>query len=164
MKYVTTINEKKFEIDIQKDGSILVNGEKRGVDFLALGPAQYSVIMENLSYEVVVEERDDQIEILMRGRLYAGQVLDERAQLMASRQGGFAPEAGEIAIKAPMPGLVVVVPVEEGEEVTTGQTLVILESMKMQNELKAPRGGIVQRIHVEAGQSVEQNKVLVTIN
>jgi biotin carboxyl carrier protein len=163
MKYVTTINDKKFEIEILNDGSLLVNGERREVDFLSLGPALYSVIMENLSYEAVVEERDDNIEVLMRGRMYTGQVLDERAQLMASRRGGFAADSGEISIKAPMPGLVVVVTVAEGEEVVAGQTVVILESMKMQNELKTPRDGVVQRIGVEAGQRVEQNKVLVTI-
>jgi biotin carboxyl carrier protein len=163
MKYVTTINGKQFEIDIQKDGSLLVNGEPREVDFLALGPSLYSLLTQNLSYELVVEERGSQIEVLMRGKLYSGHVLDERAQLMASRRGGFAPESGEISIKAPMPGLVVALPVHEGQEVRAGQTVVILESMKMQNELKTPRDGTVQRVSVQAGQSVEQNKVLVTI-
>ena len=163
MKYVTTINGKQFEIDIQKDGSLLVNGESREVDFLALGPSLYSLLTQNVSYELVVEERGNQIEVLMRGKLYSGHVLDERAQLMASRRGGFAPESGEISIKAPMPGLIVALPVHEGQEVRAGQTVVILESMKMQNELKTPRDGTVQRVSVQAGQSVEQNKVLVTI-
>lgn len=163
MKYVTTINETKFEVDIQKDGTILVNGEKRDVDFLALGPSLYSILAEHLSHELVIEERSDTIEVLMRGRLYAAQVLDERAQLMASRRSGFAADSGEISIKAPMPGLIVAVPVVEGQEVSAGQTVVILESMKMQNELKAPREGTVQRVHVSTGQSVEQSKLLVTI-
>jgi biotin carboxyl carrier protein len=163
MKYLTTINDKEFEIDMQRDGTILVNGERHEVDFLALGPSLYSVIIEHFSHEVVVEERDNQIEVLMRGRLYSGHVMDERAQLMASRRGGFEPESGEMVIKAPMPGLVLEITVAEGESVTKGQTVVILESMKMQNELKVPRDGVVQEIAVEPGQSVEQNKVLVTI-
>lgn len=163
MKYVTSINDTKFEIDIQKDGTILVNGERRDVDFMPLGPALYSILAEHLSHELVIEERNDQIEVLMRGRLYATQVLDERAQLVAARRGGFAADSGEISMAAPMPGLIVAVPVEEGQEITAGQTIVILESMKMQNELKAPRDGVVQRIHVTAGQTVEQKKVLVTI-
>jgi biotin carboxyl carrier protein len=62
-----------------------------------------------------------------------------------------------------MPGTIVKVPVEPGQEVKKGQTLVILESMKMENELKAPRDGVVGRVEVKAGQSVEQNKVLVTV-
>jgi len=163
MKYVTTINNKTYEIDIQRDGSLLVNGERREVDFLALGPSLYSILMDGLSHELVIEERADNIEVLMRGRLYTGQVLDERAQLMAERSGGLIADTGEMSIRAPMPGLVVAVPVEVGQLVGAGQTVIILESMKMQNELKSPRDGIVQHISVTAGQSVEQNKILVTI-
>ena len=163
MRYITTINDKEFVIDIQRDGTILVNGEKREVDFLALGPSLYSVITEHTSHEMVVEERGSLIEVLMRGRLFTSHVLDERTQLMASRRGGSEPETGEIVIKAPMPGLILEIPVAEGQQVTKGQTVVILESMKMQNELKAPRDGTVETIAVKPGQSVEQHKVLVTI-
>jgi biotin carboxyl carrier protein len=119
--------------------------------------------MDNTQYELLIEERDGEYEVLMRGKLYTGQVLDERAQLVASRRSLKMIDSGEISIRAPMPGLIVAIPVKEGQEVKSGQAVVILESMKMQNELKAPRDGIVQRISVEAGQSVEQNKLLVTI-
>ena len=163
MKYVTTINDTSFEIEILKDGTLTVNGEPREVDFLALGPSLYSVIMDNRAYEVVVEEREGNYELLMQGRLYTGDVLDERALLLAARRGGLVADSGELSIKAPMPGLIVAVVVAEGDEVEKGQTVVILESMKMQNELKAPRAGVVQRISVQAGQSVEQNKLLITL-
>jgi len=163
MKYITTIKDKKFEIEIQNDGSVLVNGQPREVDFLALTPSLYSIIMNGLSLEVVIEERSGEYEVLMGGRLYEGEVLDERAQLMLSRHGGKVAETGEVSIKSPMPGLIVAVPVAEGQAVTAGQTVIILESMKMQNELKAPRDGVVQRISVAAGQTVEQKKVLITI-
>ncbi|MCS7072776.1 MAG: biotin/lipoyl-binding protein [Anaerolinea sp.] len=167
MKYVTFIHDRKFEIEILPDGSLLVNGEPRTVDFLPLGDTLYSVIMDNQSYEVVIEQagpgRKNEVEVLLRGHLYTGEVLDERALLMAMRTGGLETDSGEIAIKAPMPGLIVAVPVTEGQTVEAGQTVVILESMKMQNELKAPRAGVVQRIHVTAGQSVEQHKPLVVL-
>lgn len=163
MKYVTTINKKKFEIEIDKEGKVLVNGQPRDVDFLPLGRSFYSILMNNLSHEVVVEERDEAIEVLLHGRLYNGQVLDERALLMAQRTGGLPGEGGDASIKSPMPGLIVSVRVEVGEAIKAGQTVVILESMKMQNELKSPRDGIVQKVNVGPGQSVEQNKILVTI-
>ena len=163
MKYVTTINNKTFEIEIQRDGSLLVNGEEREVDFIAMGPSLYSILMDHQSHELVIEERDGDVEVLLRGKLYVGEVLDERAQLMAARTGGLIRETGEMSIKAPMPGLVVAVPVEAGAMVQAGQTVVILELMKMQNELKSPRDGIVNQVYVEAGQSVEQNKILMTI-
>jgi biotin carboxyl carrier protein len=163
MKYITIINGKQFEIDIDPDGNVRVNGEPREVNFLPMDESLYSVLMQHTSHEVVIEERNGEYDVLMRGRLYTGQVLDERAQLLASRRGGLGAETGEISLKAPMPGLIVAVPVEEGQTVTKGQTIVVLESMKMQNELKAPRDGTVQRISVQAGQSVEQNKILMTI-
>ena len=62
-----------------------------------------------------------------------------------------------------MPGLVVATPVEVGQEVELGDNVVILESMKMENELKAPRAGRVERINVKPGDSVEQNQTLVVI-
>lgn len=164
MKYVTTVNGKSFEIEIEADGSLIVNGQKRAVDFRALGPSMYSILAENTSHELTIEQREDEIEVLVRGRLYSSQVLDERALLMAQRTGGMMGDAKEASVKCPMPGLIVLVPVQVGQSVTKGQTVVILESMKMQNELKAPRDGVVQIIHVEPGQSVEQNKVLITIS
>jgi len=164
MKYLTTINGQTFDIEIQNDGTLLVNGEKRAVDFLSFGdPSLYSIIMDNISYELLIEEREGEYELLMRGRLYTGTVLDERAQLVASRRSPKTVDSGEISIRAPMPGLIVAIPVQEGWEVKANQTVVILESMKMQNELKSPRDGVVQRISVAPGQSVEQNKLLVTI-
>lgn len=163
MKYVTTIKDKTYEIEIQKDGSLLVNGEPRNVDFLTLGPSLYSVIMENQSYELVIETHDAGIQVQMRGHLYTGEVLDERAQLMAMQRGSQVADSGEINIKSPMPGLIVALPFGEGEQVAAGQTIIILESMKMQNELKAPRDGVISRVHVQTGQSVEQNTVLISL-
>lgn len=163
MKYVTMVSGKQFEIEIERDGTILVNGQRREVDFLALGPSQYSLLTNMLSHNLVIEEREGEVQVLMRGRLFASKVLDERALLMAQRAGAGLADTGEASIKSPMPGLVVAVSVEVGQTVKAGQTVLILESMKMQNELKAPRDGVIQAVHVTAGQSVEQNKVLVTI-
>lgn len=161
MKYVTVINNTQFEIEITKDGAVLVNGQPRNVDFLALSESLYSMITDTASLEVVIEEERGKYEIMMGGRLYEGQVLDERAMLMAQRKGGLTSGAGEVL--SPMPGLIVAVPVDVGAAVSQGQTVVILESMKMQNELKAPKDGIVQTINVKAGQTVDKGAVLIVI-
>jgi propionyl-CoA carboxylase alpha chain len=63
-----------------------------------------------------------------------------------------------------MPGLVVAVPVNEGQKVEKGQVLLVLESMKMQNELKAPREGMVGRVRVKPGESVEQKQTLLSVH
>lgn len=161
MKYVTIINDEQYEIDIDKDGGILVNGEPRDVDFLNLGGSLYSVITQSQSLEVVIDDEDNKTAVMVNGRLYETQVLDERALLMAQRRGGLGSNSGEV--HSPMPGLIVQVVVEDGQVVEQGQTVVILESMKMQNELKAPISGTVSAIHVEAGQTVDKNTFLIEI-
>jgi biotin carboxyl carrier protein len=90
-------------------------------------------------------------------------VVDERARLLRARASLSAPGSGELKVKAPMPGLVVDVSVEVGQEVEVGDNVVILESMKMENELKAPRAGLIKGISVQAGDSVEKNQTLVII-
>lgn len=162
MKYVTIINEKQYEVEIDKEGQLLVNGEPRSVDFLNLGGDLYSIVTQNQSLEVVIDDQDSYLEVLMGGRLYDIQVLDERALLMAQRRGGFASTSGEV--HSPMPGLIVKVNVENGAQVEQGQTVIILESMKMQNELKAPVSGIVSDIQVKAGQTVDKNALLLMIH
>ena len=161
MKYVTIINDRNFEIEIDNDGSVLVNGEARDVDFLNLGGSLFSLITENKSLEAVIDDDEGKIAVMMSGRLFETQVLDERAMLLMQRRG--APVAGSGEVNAPMPGLIVEVTVEQGAAVAQGETLIILESMKMQNELKSQADGVVRSIHVEAGQAVDKNDLLVEI-
>jgi len=164
MKYQATVNGRTFEIEVNQDGRILVNNQPRTIDFRELREGElYSVLVDYLSYEAVVEERDDTYHVLMAGDLYEVSVTDERSRRLASAFMALGDVSGEVAIRAPMPGLIVRVPVQEGDVIAKGDTVIILESMKMENELKAPREGKVHRVNVKAGDSVEQNKVLVTI-
>jgi biotin carboxyl carrier protein len=164
MKYITTVNDKTYEIEINQKNEVLINGEIREVDFHHdTSHGIFSLIIDNQSFEVVVEEKDDRYHILISGSLYEVEVTDERTQRLARATGGLASTSGEISIRSPMPGTIVAVPVQEGDAVSKGQTIVILESMKMENELKAPRDGVISRVNVDAGDSVEQNKLLVSL-
>lgn len=87
---------------------------------------------------------------------------DEREKRLKAAASGMNGD-GEFQLKAPMPGLIISIPVNEGDEVVKGQVLLILESMKMQNELKAPRDGKIQRIRVKAGETVEQKQPLLSV-
>jgi biotin carboxyl carrier protein len=165
MKYQTIVNEQEFDIEINEDGRILVNGQARAIDFRVLRQGElYSLLVDNASYEGVVEERDDLYHVLMSGDMYEVKVTDERSRRLESAFMAFGDTSGEVSIRAPMPGLIARVPVEEGQPVTKGETVVILESMKMENELKSPRDGTVRRVKVAEGDNVEQNKLLVTIS
>jgi biotin carboxyl carrier protein len=164
MKYHVTIGQEEFEIEVRSETEILFDGKPIRVDFQSLADQPvYSLLLGSESYEAYVGEGDGGLQVLLRGQLYEVEVEDERQRRL--RQASEVPGApsGEFQLKAPMPGLVVAVPVEEGEAVARGQNLVILESMKMQNELRAPRDGVVLRVRAKAGERVEQNQVLVTL-
>ncbi|WP_376792229.1 acetyl-CoA carboxylase biotin carboxyl carrier protein subunit, partial [Thermoflexus sp.] len=102
--------------------------------------------------------------VFVRGYLFAVRVEDERERRIREASGERHGSVGEVVVKAPMPGLIVAVPVQEGQPVRKGEKLVLLESMKMQNEIRAPRDGTVKAIRVRPGQSVEQNQILVVLS
>jgi biotin carboxyl carrier protein len=162
MKYITIINNQQFEVEIQRDGSVILNGKRHEVDWLELPESLYSMIKDNKSIEVAIDDSGGTTNVLLEGRLYETQVLDQRAMMMLNRRGGIKLDSGEV--HAPMPGLIVDVLVNVGDTVTEGQTVVILESMKMQNELKAPRSGVVQTVERLKGSTVDKNALLLVIS
>jgi biotin carboxyl carrier protein len=164
MKYYATIDGQTFEIEINQLGELCIDGECAVVDFQSIaGSSIYSLLLGNVSYEALVEARDEDYEVLLQGTLYRVSVQDERMRRLAEAARGFAPPSGEIAVKAPMPGLVIDVAVRQGQAVEAGSILVILESMKMENELRAPRAGVISQVRVHQGQTVEQHETLVAI-
>lgn len=164
MKYIATVDDKEFIVEIIDERHVNVNGKVYGVDFESVsGQPVYSLIVDGKSHESYVAQGDENWQVLLRGRLYPVFVEDEREKRLRNAAGGQVAEGGEFHLKAPMPGLIVAVPIEENQEVKKGQVLLILESMKMQNELKSPRDGKVHRIKVKAGESVEQKQTLLSV-
>ena len=164
MKYITTVEDKQYLVEIIDEKHISVDGKIYNIDFESVsGQPVFSLIVDGKSHEAYVQEGDDHWQVLMRGRLYPVKVEDEREKRLRAAAGGGVAETGEFHLKAPMPGLVIAIPVAEGQEVKKGQVLLILESMKMQNELKAPRDGKISRIRVKPGESVEQKQALLSV-
>ncbi|MCS6994327.1 MAG: acetyl-CoA carboxylase biotin carboxyl carrier protein subunit [Anaerolineales bacterium] len=163
MKYITTIEDKEYRVEIVDEKHIRINDQLLEVDLVAVGGQPvYSLLISGKSYEAYIYPEEKEWQVLLRGQQYKAVVEDEREKRLKTA-GGARAESGEFHLKAPMPGLVVSVPVEEGQSVKKGQVLVILESMKMQNELKSPRDGTVHRIRVRAGESVEQRQTLLSV-
>lgn len=164
MKYITTVEGRQFSVEIVDEKHVSVDGKVYEVDFETVsGQPVYSLIVDGRSHESYIYPGEDSWQVLLRGRLYPVLVEDEREKRLRSAAGGGVAETGEYHLRAPMPGLVVAVTVAEGQEVKKGQVILILESMKMQNELKAPRDGTMGRIRVKAGESVEQKQTLLSI-
>jgi biotin carboxyl carrier protein len=164
MNYVTTVGDHEYSVEVLDKRHISVNGKVMEVDFESIsGQPVYSLLIDGKSFEAYVNPAEEGWEVLLLGRQYPVKVEDAREKRLRAAAGGAAVGSGEFQLKAPMPGLVVVVPVEENQAVEKGEVLLILESMKMQNELRSPRAGKVGRIRVKPGESVEQRQVLLTV-
>ena len=164
MKYITTIDDRQFTVEVIDEKHVSVDGKIYEIDFESVaGQPVYSLIVDGRSHESYIYQGDDNWQVLMRGRLYPVTVEDEREKRLRAAAGGGVAETGEFHLRAPMPGLVVALPVAEGETVKRGQVILILESMKMQNELKAPRDGTIGRIRVRPGETVEQKQTLLSM-
>ena len=165
MKYISTVEGKSFTVEIIDEKHISVDGKVYQVDFESVsGQPVYSLIVDGRSHEsYIYQGEDDSWQVLLRGRLYPVTVEDEREKRLRAAAGGGVAETGEFHLRAPMPGLVVAIPVAEGQVVKKGQVILILESMKMQNEIKSPRDGTIGRIRVKAGETVEQKQTLLSV-
>lgn len=186
MRYVATVGEQTYTIDLQEDGhqrEVTLGDKHLTVDWRPVGGAalstgkddpdqagHYSLLLGAHSFDVYVQpahadEEDGAsrvFEVHARGQVYRVRLADERTRALASLAGG-AHASGDANIRAPMPGLVSNLLVEEGDEVQRGQAVVVLEAMKMENDLPAPRAGIVKSLRVSKGQAVNQGDLLAIV-
>lgn len=164
MKYITTIDGKDYAVEVIDENHVSVNGKILDVDFESVsGQPVYSLIIDGKSHEGYVYPDEENWQVLLRGRLYQATVVDEREKRLRASIDNGTVEGAEFHLKTPMPGMVIAIPVSEGDVVKKGQVLLILESMKMQNEIKSPKDGIIHRIRVKAGEIVVQKQALMSV-
>jgi len=164
MKFEARISEEPIEVEISEKELTFKSGELKGEyefitqngrKLLRLGTKLYKI--DNVSYE------GSDIEFSINGHWVKASVKDEQ-ELLLDRLGFKTGNAvAEGSLKSPMPGKILDILVAEGDEVTKGQPVVILEAMKMENELKAAIDGTVSSISVEVGQSLEKNSPILEI-
>ncbi len=164
MKYIATIDEREFLVEILDESHILVDGKPYTVDFDSISDQPvFSLLLDGQSYESYVYPDQEGWQVLLYGSLYLVNVEDEREKRLRAAARGRVVEREEYYLRAPMPGLVIAVPVVDGQRVEKGDVLLILESMKMQNELRSPRPGVVSRVRVKPGDKVEQRQTLLSV-
>ncbi len=127
------------------------------------GTALYSLIVDGWSYAYGARFDDGEAVLSFHDRDVALRIEDERTRLARLATGGSRAAPGPSVIKSVMPGIVKEVRVAAGDAVLQGQPLLILEAMKMENEIRAPRDAVVERLHVDAGRAVDKGAVLVTL-
>ena len=162
--YKIKVNDNfQFEVE-EKSNELSVDGSKLKVDLSAIASNASSIIYNNKSFntEVVEFNKVDKTCIVrVNGNNYTIKVEDKFDQLLKQLGLDNIASAKIAEIKAPMPGLVLDVIVEEGTEVKKGDNLLILEAMKMENIIKSPADGAVKKVFVKKGDKVEKNQVLL---
>lgn len=161
----------KFQIDVDgvprqvevSGGTVTVDGEVVEGTVARVGETDcYSVLLDGRSYSLqAVRNGPGQWLVENGGNHHSVRVVDEARARALALTGGAGGRARARTLKAPMPGLVVKVEVDVGEAVEEGQGLVIVEAMKMENELTAAAAGVVARVAVQAGDAVEKDQVLM---
>jgi pyruvate carboxylase subunit B len=167
MRYHVTIRSRVFEVDVE-GAHVTVDGEQFEAHLAAVPgtPLQHLLLAGN-SWTVAAQRLEhaaaQRWALGAVGERFEVEVQDERTSQIQALTGRRPAPAGGGVVKAPMPGLVVRVEVGVGQRVDAGAGLVVVEAMKMENELRAPRPGVVETIHVVAGQAVEKGAALVTL-
>jgi biotin carboxyl carrier protein len=141
---------------------ITLDGRTVHVDAVRSGPNIYSIIEDGQQFEAMVDEKGAHgFDVLVGGRLFQLEVIDERSQLLAGSAAVIV--SGPQTVTAEMPGKVVKVNVAVGAEVRERQGIVVVEAMKMENEIPSPIDGIVKEIAVAEGQTVEAGATLFVV-
>jgi biotin carboxyl carrier protein len=141
---------------------VSIDGVEHQVDATALRPGTWSLIIAGRSYQVDLDRRRTGIAASIGASEVMLQVEDALRKRLASAAGPRASARGEM-IRAPIAGKVVKIAVAVGDQVAPGSPVIVLEAMKMENELAAERGGTVAAIHKAAGQAVDTGDLLVEI-
>lgn len=161
--YKAQVGDQSFEIEISDDG-FLVDGKPVNWNISKVQDGYFHILLDNRSFRAEVVERDafgKNFVIKVNGRNYPI-VLKDKFDLLLEKMGMNANAGAKVNnVRAPMPGLIIDLKVKDGDTVKAGDTLLILEAMKMENIIKAPGDATVKAVKVNMGQGVEKNQVLI---
>ncbi len=158
-----TVNQKIFHVDLADDG-FSVNGQPFRWDLSEVSAGYFHILYENQSFTAEVVKADAAAKsfvIKVNGSIYHVAVKD-KFDLLLEKMGMNSNASSRVnSVKAPMPGLIIDLKVKAGDTVKAGDSLLILEAMKMENIIKSQGDGVVKNVKVKKGESVEKNQVLI---
>ena len=158
------INNLWESVSIQRTGGkaqVFFRDREWPVDIAELSENGFSLLIDGRSHDVTVHRLDDHYHVTIDGVGFDISLVDPKRFQSRSIRGDDA--SGPVSVSAPMPGKVVRLLVQEGDLVKAGQGVVVIEAMKMQNELRAPKSGLVENIHVAENQAVNAGESLLEV-
>ncbi|HEY7365754.1 MAG TPA: biotin/lipoyl-containing protein [Methylomirabilota bacterium] len=165
MKFVATIGDRVESVDITGAGGgyrLTIGDQVWEVDARVTAPGSYSLLIDGVSYVADVSEQEATSIVQVGGETYAVQI-EEHMRYLIRTQGGMTARSDARTLTAPLPGRITHVAVQPGDAVTPGDTLLVIEAMKMENEFKAAAAGRVVEVRVAAGQTVNAGDVLLLL-
>ncbi|MFQ6116319.1 MAG: acetyl-CoA carboxylase biotin carboxyl carrier protein subunit [bacterium] len=167
MRLFAKTSRKEYQVELNGSAdnlSVSLDGKKKQVDLKRVGDGNvFSLIVDNHSYQLFIEPKSGGYEVNLNGEKYFVELEDERTRLLRKLIKSDEKPKGQIEIKAPMPGLIVKIEVEEGEKIKRGDGLIIIEAMKMENEIRANTDGIVKKVLKKENQSVDKDAALIIL-
>ena len=154
-----------YEIKLDLDAKLSLDGEEVTLDMVAESENSFHVIYENIGYDIYIVDKNETTKtyiISVNGNEYTLQAKSKFDELLDQLGMSNLVEAKADNLKAPMPGLVIDILVEPGNTVLKGDSVLVLEAMKMENNIKSPAEGIIKSIDIKKGQAVEKNQVLIS--
>ncbi|MEQ8715735.1 MAG: acetyl-CoA carboxylase biotin carboxyl carrier protein subunit [Cyclobacteriaceae bacterium] len=162
--YKIIVNEDTALSTEVKDGRTYIDGTAHDIDMSQLSDHQFQILKNDKVYNAeIVELSNDHkhLTIKLNGKLISLEVKDSMDLLLEKLGIEHNSESVVKDVKAPMPGLIIDVTLEAGQEVKKGDALLILEAMKMENVIKSPTDGTISKVLIKKGESVEKNQILV---
>jgi biotin carboxyl carrier protein len=165
MRFVATLDGAEHSLEVEELAAHALRvklGERQfELDVRRVGTSSYSILVDNRSFDFEVIREGEELVVASRGGVTRVTLAD--AARRSRHPGARAQVIGKASLKAMMPGRVINVLVNVGDEVVAQQGLLVVEAMKMENELKAPKAGKVVDIKVKPGQTVEKGELLLVV-
>jgi len=156
---------KPFNVTVNDQYQFELSDETR-LDVVQESQGQYHVLDNGTAYRIEVQHfqpENRQFQIAVNGASFSVHLADQYEQLIKAMGLNNSQQQKQNSLKAPMPGLVLEIQVQVGQTVSKGDTLLILEAMKMENVLKAAADGVIKSIHVQKGAAVEKGALLLEL-
>lgn len=166
MKYIARVNESEFVLDLKLNSEsqkIHVEGEDYQVEVEPLSKHHVLTRINGRVFDVLVTETGPVAETMVNGKICRVQITPEKLQHIKQLSGAEAAASGPKPVKAPMPGLVLKILVKEGQKVHRRDGLLVIEAMKMENEIRAERDCQIKKIFVREGEAVDKEQLLIEL-